>query len=80
MAWTNLFTTVEGVAALLAGGALLLYLGTSHPEQEVIANSVFKVRGRRDRRNTNAVAAEMDPLRSPYGGPTSVSIGQKSKQ
>lgn len=80
MTWTNLFTTVEGAAALLAGSALLVYLGTSHPEQEVVANSVFKVRGTRDRRNTNAVAAQMDPLRNPLSGPTSVSMSRKNNK
>lgn len=75
-----LFTTELGWAALITGAAALIYLGAQGPLGGIPGNSIFKVRNEYDRRNTDALAASLDPLRDPYKtGITSVSMPLKSK-
>jgi hypothetical protein len=77
--WTELFTTPLGWAALITGAAALIYLGADGPLGNVPGNSVFKVRNYYDKRNTQALAASVDPLRDPFNkGITSVSMPIKS--
>lgn len=77
---TELFTTQLGWAALITGAAALLYLGANRQMGNVPGDSVFKVRDAYDKRNTNALAASLDPLRDPFGsGVSSVSMPLKGK-